>query len=113
MKSCFAIIGSLFIVIVLSIGLSWVFTGNGFAIYSVFAPKVESVRRNVFKQSQAYNDGMVNDLQSLRLDYVKSSDPQAKDAIASVIIQRSGSFTGDMPGDLRDFIQKLKEEKGL
>lgn len=113
MREFWQFVGGFLVISVICLGLGWAFTGNDFFLYKYFAPKQEAVRREVFKQSQAYNDGMVNDLQSLRLSYVSTSDPAAKEAIASVVLQRSGSFNGDMPPDLRDFIDKLKADKGL
>jgi len=79
--------------------------------YSIFAPKYEQVRRETFEQSKAYNDGMVQELESMRLDYTKANDEQ-KAALASVILHRSAAYQCErMPYDLCQFIQQLKSGK--
>lgn len=94
------------------LALSWVFTGNDFFLYKVFAPQQEKVRRDVFEQSKAYNQGMVQELQNMQFDYVKAT-PEQKDALASIILHRVADFNLDqpqVPADLRQFIQQLKRE---
>ena len=97
------------LVVVVVLGLAWAFTGNDFFVYRYFAPKTEAVRRTVFKESQAYNDGVVQDLQNLRLEFLQSHDAQVRSALASVVLQRSAVYPEDrMPDDLRNFIESLK-----
>lgn len=100
-----------FLVIVLA--LTWVFQGNDFFLYKFFAPRQEAVRREVFETSRAFNQGMVQELQSMRRDYVTSSDPEAKKALASVILHRVDGFNLDdpiVPQDLRSFVNDLRAQ---
>lgn len=101
-----------FIVVVLA--LTWVFQGNDFFLYRYFAPKQEQVRREVFENSRAFNQGMVQELQNMQFEYLKQTDPKAKDAMASIILHRASGYNLDdpiVPADLRDFISQLKREQ--
>lgn len=101
-------------VLVLILVLSWVFMGNEFFLYKYFAPKREAVRREVFEQSRAFNQGMVQELQNMQFEYVKTTDPQAKAALASIILHRASGYNLDdpiVPADLQSFVAKLKQEQ--
>ena len=77
--------------------------------YAFYAPKYEQVRYDTFKQSQSYNDGMLRDLQDLRMEYVKANDEQ-KAAIKYIAIHRFSVYDIDrLPVDLRVFYQELSK----
>lgn len=100
-------IGSL----VLLIGLGWLFQGNDFFLYKVFAPKYEQVRHDTFKNSQAYNDGMLQELRASQLKYETSSQ-EHKDALGSIVLHQFASYDENrLPTDLRTFVQKLRREQ--
>jgi hypothetical protein len=108
------IIAVCLLVVVLGMGLSWVIQGNDFFMYKFFAPKQEAVRRQVFEQTPSYVKGMVQELQNMQFDYVKEKNPEAKTALASIILHRASGFNlndPDVPADLRAFISKLKQEQ--
>lgn len=95
--------------LVLSLGITWLVAGNDFFLFRFFAPRQEAVRREVFKQSQAYNDGMQSELDAMRFEYVKTTDPKARAAMASVILHRVSSYdTMLLTPDLRNFIETLR-----
>ena len=97
----------------LFLGLIWIFQGNDFFLYKVFAPKYEQVRRETFEQSKAYRQGMVQELQNMQFEYVKA-DSAHKVALASIILHRAADFSEeDMPADLRTFIRSLKPSTGV
>jgi len=76
--------------------------------YSFFAPKYAEVRNQVFHESQAYNDGMLNDLSSLRIEYSKATSQDHKDVIRSTVRQRFASYPRDkMPPELRNFYESM------
>lgn len=105
------VFGSVIGVIVLILGLSWVFTGNDFFLYKVFAPKQEQVRREVFEQSKAYNQGMVQELQNMQFEYVKATPDQQK-ALASIILRRAADYDDNkLPADLYAFVKQLRREQ--
>ena len=109
MKTTLAIIGSL--VAVLALG--WLFTGNDFFLYKYFAPKYEGVRRQVFEQTKSYNQGMIQELDNMRFQYLQA-DTNHQDALASIILHRAADY--DMTllqqknPDLYQFVQKLKNQ---
>lgn len=73
-----------------------------------FAPKYAEVRNQTFKESQAYNDGMANDLGDLRLQYFAAKSQEHKDVLVATIKQRFGSYPKDrLPPELRDFYFSL------
>lgn len=68
--------------------LGWLTQGNQFFMYKFFAPKQEQVRREVFEQSKAYRQGMVQELQNMQFEYVKASK-DGKEAMRSIILHRA------------------------
>jgi hypothetical protein len=56
-----------------------------------FAPKFESVRRETFENSKAYNQGMVQEIENLYVDYLKAS-PEHRGAIGKIILHRTSDF---------------------
>lgn len=104
--SIFAFFGT----IMLLLGLTWMFQGNDFFMYQFFAPKYEATRRNVFEQSKAYNQGMIQELQNMQFEYVRSNKEQQK-ALRSIILHRAADYDVDkLPYDLRTFIDGLRRE---
>ena len=84
--------------------------GNDFFMYKVFAPQYEQTRHDVFKRSQAYTDGKVQELQQYMLEYNKAN-PEHKAALKTVIIRESVNVDwNDLPSDLQAFITRLKNE---
>ncbi|OYV27408.1 MAG: hypothetical protein B7W98_01855 [Parcubacteria group bacterium 20-58-5] len=79
----------------------------GWMSNSFFLPKMEQVRYNTFKQSQTYNDGMLRDLQDLKMQYI-SANPDQKEALKAIIIQRFSIYPMDkMPPDLQSFYYSI------
>ena len=100
-------------VLVVLLGLTWIFQGNDFFLYKVFAPQYEKVRRETFEQSKAYNQGMIQELQNMQFEYIKA-DQEHKKALASIILHRAADYDENkLPPDLRDFIQQLKREREM
>ena len=103
-------VGPLLVAVVLGLGVLWVVTGNQFFLYQYFAPKIESVRRQVFEGTKSYNQGMIQELQNMQFDYQRVTDPNAKAALAKIILHRAADYDEDrLPVDLRQFIRSLKE----
>lgn len=99
-------------VLVAFLALLWILQGNDFFMYKFFAPRQEAVRRQVFEQTKSYNQGMIQELQNMQFEYIKTADPKAKDALASIILHQAADFPEEkMPADLRAFIQGLKQER--
>ena len=90
--------------------LGWIATANDWALAKVWMPKMEQVRYDTFKQSQAYNEGMLQELESYRLDYAKA-DKDGKAAIRSIILHRYAAYdTTKLPPDLYAFVSNLQSQ---
>jgi hypothetical protein len=109
-----SVIGGLFVtvVVVVAIGvLGWVGNWYDLTINSYFAPSQEQVRRDVFEQSKAYNQGMIQDLQGMQFDYAQADDAH-KPALADIILHRTADFdVSKLPPDLRSFVEKLRLDR--
>lgn len=83
--------------------------GFGIVAYNLgmqwfFAPKFENVRRQTYENSQSYNDGMVQQLQLIYLEY-KKSDKEGKEIIRSIVSRQYANFPQErLPGHLRAFV---------
>lgn len=103
-------IGAAFMAIICILAISWLVVGNDFFLYRFFAPRQEAVRREVFEQSKAYNQGMVQELQNMQFEYIRAGTEHKK-ALASIILHRSADYDiNKMPYDLRTFVEQLKKD---
>ena len=63
-----------------------------------------------FKQSQSYNEGMMRDLQELRMQYIQAT-PEQKVALKAIILHRFGAYDPAMlPQDLQAFYFPLRSQ---
>lgn len=100
-------------ILALMLGVTWIVQGNDFFMFKVFAPKYEQVRREVFEQSKAYNQGMIQELQNMQFEYLRA-DQEHQSALASIILHRAADFDQDkLPPQLRNFITQLKAERSI
>jgi hypothetical protein len=91
--------------------LTWIVQGNNFFMYKFFGIKYENTRREIFEQSKAYNQGMIQELQNMQFEYIKAKEEQ-KPGLASIILHRAADYDVDkLPIDLRQFISQLKTER--
>ncbi len=110
-KNFFAWVASVLGVLVVLFAVAWLVQGNDFFMYKYFAPKREQVRRQVFEQSKAYNQGQIQDLQQMMFEYVQAA-PEQKAALASIILHRVADYdVNKLPPDLRDFVEKLRNDR--
>lgn len=113
MKAVFSWIAAIIGITIITFALSWAVMGNEFFLYKFFAPRQEAVRREVFEQSKAYNQGMVQELQNMQFEYVKAPE-DSKPALRKIILHRAADYPEDaMPRDLAIFIRDLKREEGI
>lgn len=110
MKTFFIVAGCFVGLLVLVTGIGWFSAGNDFFMFKFFAPRQEAVRREVFEQSKAYRQGMVQELQNMQFEYAKATKDQ-QGALRSIILHRAADFPYDqMPADLRSFISDLRAQ---
>lgn len=80
----------------------------GFNIRAFFAPKYENLRRNVFENSQSYNDGMAQQLNSYYLEYQKT-DEAGRQTLRSVISHQYANYPANrLPAHLQSFLISIK-----
>ena len=95
---------------VMTIGLVAVLgiSALSYGLYAFYSPKYAAVDNATFHESQAYNDGMVRDLENLQLEYV-NADATKKDSIRAIVLHRFSVYPEDkMPPNLRNFYNQLR-----
>ena len=103
------VIGLCILIIVGGLGVTWIAQGNHFFMYQYFAPQYEGVRRNVFEQSKAYNQGMSQELENMRFQY-EQADPGHQSALAAIILHRAADYDESrLTPDMRQFIAGLRQ----
>ena len=85
--------------------------GTDFFLYKTFSPRREAVRREVFEQSKAYRDGLMQELRSAQIDYAKATSPQQKQAVGALVLHDVAGFGGALPPDLDDFVRRVRAEQ--
>jgi hypothetical protein len=102
------VLGYLVCLVAVVCGLAWLVQGSDFFLYKAFAARQEAARREVFEESKAYNDGMAQELDAMRFEYLKAA-PEQRAALASVILHRAAAYdVARLPPDLRDFVAGLR-----
>lgn len=98
-KTAFLVIGGIIGFGLLSWGMIYV---NGF-----FNAEIEGQRTKVFKESQAYTDGMRNELNGLYLQY-QSANTSGRVGIAAVVRDKFASVdTNNYPQHLQTFLYEV------
>ena len=111
MKELSATVAMIVGILVLILGMTWLFQGNDFFMYKYFAPKYENARREVFENTKSYNQGTIQELENMQYEYIKAN-PNHQDALASIILHRAADFPQDkLPYDLKVFINDLKTKR--
>jgi hypothetical protein len=101
------VIGIVVLVLLGITGLVFFTNGLGLVSYSFFAPRVTAVDNKVFHESQQYNDGMLRDLENLKLAYLQAT-PEQKAALKGTIIHRFEIYPRDrMTPDLQNFYDSV------
>lgn len=76
-------------------------------LYKTFAPQFENARRNVFENTQSYNDGMKQQLQQYYLEYQKA-DKDEKTVIRDAIAHQYASYPLErLPAHLQTFASSI------
>lgn len=92
------------------VGAVWFLTAVDFSVYKFWGIKYENTRREIFEQSKAYNQGQVQQLQNMYLDYAKA-DEAGKQAIRSTVLQRTADLNLEvLPANLRSWVEGLQHE---
>lgn len=104
MRTLFAVIG---IAVSIAVGVT-ALNALGFVNFAFFAPRYEEVRRQTFEQSRAFNEGMVRDLENLRLQRTAAKTDAERDVIDATIRHRFSVYSEEsLPPDLRSFYHAI------
>lgn len=112
--SIFKMLMAAVVVIVVLTGFAWMVQGSDFILYKYWAPKYEQVQRETFEQTRSFNQGMIQELESMQIQYLHEKDPKAREALAAVILHRVSGYNmedPDVPQTLKTFIYQLKMEQ--
>lgn len=91
--------------------IGWMSYGNDFFLYKFFAPRQEAVRRQVFEQSRAYNEGVIQNLQSYMMNYNSAETQQQKDGLRAIILHETSTYDADhLPPHLATFLRQIRAE---
>lgn len=90
------IIGILFVgVLCATVGV-FVLNAVGLTNYSIFGPRYENVRREVYEQTKSFRDGSRRDFDNMYMAYTEAKDPAEKAAILSVMRSRAAGVDMNM-----------------
>ena len=80
----------------------------GIAWEGYFGPKRAAVKREVFKETRSYNEGMIQQLARYRLQYIKAESDVEKEAIASTVRNMFAEYDKTkLSPELRNFLGKV------
>ena len=99
------------LVIAALFGVAWVGTANNWALMKVFAPKIEQVRYDTFKQSQSYNDGMAQQVEDVHAQYVTATADQRAMLATDLLHRLSDYDTSKLSPDDQQFIACLRSDR--
>ena len=89
------------------IAACWVLMFNALVLKKVSAPIDAQIQYETFKQSAAYKDGAVQELENMRFEYEKAT-PEQKPGLAALIRRRAATVPGDsMSPELYSFIHSI------
>ncbi len=109
-KEVTAWIAAIVVMATILIGVGIAVQGADFFIYQWLAPKREAARRHVFEESKAYNQGLQQELESMRFQY-ELADPSHRAALRSIILHRVADYDlSRLQPDMQQFVNQLKKE---
>ena len=107
MKTVFVVLGVGLLILGVTFGLSLAFNGMDSTNRAIFAPINANIDRKTYENSASYNDGMVRDLENLKLEYLKANDDQ-KAALRATILHRFSVYPYNrLTPDLQNFYDSL------
>jgi hypothetical protein len=102
-----AVIGAFLCVLGLA-AIAFFISFADWASFNFFSPKYEASRRATFEQSNAYNAGMIRDLENIQMEYM-NADEAHKSALKAIVLHRFSVYPeSQMPANLRSFYYSLK-----
>jgi len=95
-------------IVFLSVGTSFI-TGHGqLFLKEYFGVWEQNVETEIYKETEMYNEGKVQELAKARLEY-QQADEDGKDAVASMIRHRFADYEAErLPDELAEFLNKIR-----
>lgn len=99
-----SVISAFILIVAIGFGLNMA----GFLQFQFFAPKVEKVRYDTFKESQAYNEGAVREMYAYQTQWITAT-PEQRNALRGAIIHQFSVYPKDrLPADLVAFYAQVQ-----
>ncbi len=99
-------------VILVLIGLSYVFGYNDVLWTKTVGKAKQNAETEVFYQTDAYIGGKIQEATKYRLEYLKATDDTSRKAIQSVVVHTMAEVDmNKLPYDLRTFVQAMKDNQ--
>lgn len=77
--------------------------------FQFIEPQKEDARHKVFKATRSYNEGKIQDLVKMRLEYMQARDEESKSAIAFSIRHMFAEYDeNQLSSELKYFLKKIK-----
>lgn len=91
--------------------LGWVSGINQIAWQRFSAPQYEQIRRDTFRESQAFNEGAQRELNAMMVDYSRAT-PSQRSAVGTMILHQQAAYPEDqLPEHMRVFIRCLRSHQ--
>lgn len=104
-KAILLLITAIAVFSVLIFGISY----GSYEMYRYFSPKYANVQNEIYQNNAAYQEGMIRDMENLRLEYLNQKDVDKRVAIRSVILHRMSVYgVNKLPMDLQNFYKQLE-----
>ena len=104
MKITAQVLGYIILACIAVFGLAY----GSYQLYAFFSPRYTAVDYKVFKESQQYNEGMIRDLENIKMQYL-SAMPEQKQSLRALTLHRFSIYPQDsMPPDLLNFYNQLQ-----
>lgn len=91
-------------ILILPVGLA----SYNLYFYKFFAPKFQNIKREVFKGTRSYNEGKIQQLAKLKIEYETASE-DSKQVLKTTIGHMFADYQAeDMPYQLKVFLTKMR-----
>ena len=92
--------------------VAFVLRGGALVSNSFFAPKEEAVRREVFENSKAFNQGTIQELSTMYREYnAPGTTESQKKAIKAVVLHQTADYAVEkLPNHLYSWVSQLRQE---
>ena len=103
-------IGITLLVLIGIVGLTFFFDSLGLTEIKLFGTKFENAHREVYEQTQSYVEGKRQEIAKYRLEYMRSTSKEDREAIRSTVLQSMANFDiSKLLPEQQAFLEKLNQ----